>query len=119
VQNDKTNPTRLKNRSTLATLLDTVLTNNIFNFNVNHYQQINGTAMGTIMAPTYANIYLKQKEENNLSDWLKPKTGRPNVLLFKRYIDDIIIIYNNHNSTLPAFLNDFRNNLGRIIIEQL
>jgi hypothetical protein len=65
--------------------------------------------MGTIMAPTYANIYLKQKEENNLSDWLKPKTSRPNVLLFKRYIDDIIIIYNNHNNTLPAFLNDLRN----------
>ena len=108
IHNDTTNPTRLKNRSTLSTLLNLVLTHNIFTFNHNYYQQINGTAMGTIMAPTYANVYLRHKEENNLKNWLTPESSASNVLLFKRYIDDILIIYNNHNNTLTQFLHDLR-----------
>lgn len=93
-----------KNSATLLkTLLELILFNNIFTFNNNHYLQINGTAMGTIMAPTYANCYLKNLEE---SIFLNPDTNPnlKNILLFKRYIDDIIIIYNNQDNTLPQTL---------------
>lgn len=104
VHNDTTNRTKLRNKPTLAALLDLVLNNNIFTFDNTHYQQINGTAMGTIMAPTYANIYLRHKEEQLLN----PQTINTNIQLFKRYIDDIITIYDNHDNSLPNFINNLR-----------
>jgi hypothetical protein len=40
----------------LVQLLTLVLKHNNFTFNGEHFLQINGTAMGTKMAPSYANI---------------------------------------------------------------
>ena len=37
-------------------LIDFILTHNLFKLNNDHYLQIKGTAMGTKMAPAYANI---------------------------------------------------------------
>ena len=39
-------------------LIDFILTHNLFKFNNDHYLQIKGTAMGTKLAPAYANIYM-------------------------------------------------------------
>ena len=41
-----------------------VLKNNVFEFNNNYYLQIQGTAMGTKMAPAYANLFMGKLEEN-------------------------------------------------------
>ena len=63
-----------------------ILTMNNFSFNDNHYLQIHSTAMGTKMAPSYANLFLGYPEANALENdpfqlhtWL-------------RYIDDIFMI---------------------------
>jgi hypothetical protein len=48
-------------------MLTLVLKNNNFTFDGNHYLQINGTAMGTKMAPSYANIFMGDLEERLLS----------------------------------------------------
>jgi hypothetical protein len=42
----------------LVEMLTLVLKNNNFTFDRNHYLQINGTAMGTKIAPSYANIFM-------------------------------------------------------------
>ena len=42
----------------LVEMLTLVLKNNNFTFDGNHYLQINGTAMGTKVAPSYANIFM-------------------------------------------------------------
>jgi hypothetical protein len=60
--------------------------------------------MGTIMAPTYANVYLKSKENKTIinpafNPYLK------NIKLFKRYIDDICITYNNADNSMVNFIN--------------
>jgi hypothetical protein len=47
----------------LVEMLTLVLKNNNFTFDGNHYLQINGTAMGTKMAPSYANIFMEDLEE--------------------------------------------------------
>jgi hypothetical protein len=47
----------------LVEMLTLVLKNNNFTFDGNHYHQINGTAMGTKMAPSYANIFMGDLEE--------------------------------------------------------
>jgi hypothetical protein len=100
---DKTAGNCAKKALKLKTLLSLVLQNNVFTFNGGFYKQINGTAMGTIMAPTYANCYLRAKEEAGLADWLKPT--HPNVKLYKRYIDDIGCLFDNHDNKLGDFIN--------------
>ena len=47
----------------LVTMLTMVLKKNNFTFNGDHYLQINGTAMGTKMAPYYANIFMGKLEK--------------------------------------------------------
>ena len=99
--NHPNNPKEPKlNPIALKTLLYNTLTQNVFTFNNNYYQQIKGTAMGTIMAPTYANCYLKHKEEL----WLTQEPLLKNIILIKRYIDDIFIIYDNSDNDLNIFL---------------
>jgi hypothetical protein len=47
----------------LVSMLTMVLKKNNFTFNGDHYLQINGTAIGTKMAPYYANIFMGKLEK--------------------------------------------------------
>jgi hypothetical protein len=55
----------------LVEMLTLVLKYNNFTFDGNHYLQINGTAMGTKMALSYANIFMGDLEERLLLSSLK------------------------------------------------
>lgn len=81
-----------------------VLTHNNFKFGDDLFLQISGTAMGTRMAPQYANIFMADLEQRFLNSYpLKP-------LLYLRYIDDIFIIWTHGQQTLDTFhqkFNDF------------
>ena len=46
-----------------------ILENNVFSFNDEYFLQVCGTAMGTRMAPCYANIFMAELEENLLSGY--------------------------------------------------
>ena len=46
-----------------------MLENNVFTINGEYFFQIYGTAMGTRMAPCYANIFMAELEENFLSGY--------------------------------------------------
>jgi hypothetical protein len=112
VINDNSNKHRHKGHL-VRSLLSLVLENNVFSFNDSYYKQINGTAMGTIMAPTYANVFLRSKEESGLKPWLplcppSPPITAKNILLFRRYIDDILTIYDNHDNSMPRFIRDLK-----------
>ena len=70
----------------LLELLKLVLYKNNFDFNGKHYLQIGGTAMGTKLAPSYANLFMGQLEKKLLQGYhIKPRT-------FLRFIDDIFLI---------------------------
>ena len=70
---------------------------NNFIFNGKHYLQIHGTAMGTRMAPSYANLFLAKFEADALSRApYKPHT-------WWRYIDDIFMIRTHSVDDLHAF----------------
>ncbi|CAM5112749.1 unnamed protein product [Eretmochelys imbricata] len=87
----------------VAELCDFVLTHNYFTFGDDVYLQISGTAMGTRMAPQYANIFMADLEQRFLS-------SRPlNPLLYLRYIDDIFIIWTHGKEALEEFHHDFNN----------
>ena len=40
-----------------------------FEFNGDHYLQIGGTAMGTALAPNYANLFMDRFETKALDNW--------------------------------------------------
>ena len=50
----------------LLMLLDKVLNCNNFNFNGSHFLQVGGTAMGTKVAPAYANTFMGWYEEKHV-----------------------------------------------------
>ncbi len=78
-----------------------VLEHNYFSFGSCFYWQCSGTAMGTKMAPNYANVFMSRLEEQFLGQCqLEP-------FLYLRYIDDIFIIWHHGRATLEIFLNSF------------
>nr|XP_022316718.1 uncharacterized protein LOC111120285 [Crassostrea virginica] len=83
----------------LTKLLEHVLKCNNFMFNGEHYLQINGTAMGTKMAPSYANIFMGRLERNLL---LKAPF-RP--LSWLRFIDDIEMKWVECRDRLEEFIS--------------
>ena len=68
----------------LKALLQQVLNSNIFEFNGQLWRQFIGTAMGTMLASTYASLFMSELEQKILTSWEGTKP-----LLFKRFIDDI------------------------------
>lgn len=86
---------------TLATLLRLILELNNFEFNGIHYVQVSGTSMGTAIGPNYANIFMGLLENEFLASCaLKP-------LYYKRFIDDIFLIWTHGEAALLSFINDF------------
>lgn len=98
-----TGPTKPRIRRELFTeIVQIVLKDNIFNFADQCYRQISGVAMGTRCAPTFANIYMADLEEEMLEEWCKQGHRPP--YLWKRYIDDIFVIWNDSSANLALFL---------------
>ena len=89
--------------STLCGLIRMILTMNNFSFNDNHYLQIHGTAMGTKMAPSYANLFLGFFKANAL----KYAPFQPHTWL--RYIDDIFMIWTEGLDNLKIFIGYLNN----------
>ena len=88
---------------TLADMLNIVLTKNYFQFDNSMYHQIQGTAMGTKMAPAYANLFMAKVEELMLETYpTKPE-------LWKRFIDDIFMVWLGS----PESLNEFVSHLNQ------
>lgn len=92
----------------LLKLLEHVLKLNNFMFNGEHYIQISGTAMGTKMAPSYANIFMGRLERNLLLRApFKP-------LSWLRFIDDIEMKWVENRDCLNDFItfaNSFHNSI--------
>ena len=82
----------------LVCLLEIVLKNNTFEFDNKFYKQLQGTAMGTKLAPAYANLFMGKLEHEILSHApLKP-------IFYKRYIDDILLLWPHSELELNNFL---------------
>uniref|UniRef100_A0A1B6KRB6 Reverse transcriptase domain-containing protein n=1 Tax=Graphocephala atropunctata TaxID=36148 RepID=A0A1B6KRB6_9HEMI len=84
----------------VMSLINMILTMNNFRFKNQNYLQINGTAMGTRMAPAYANLFMGKLEE----DFLNSQPYKP--LMWLRFIDDIFMIWNNSTELLKNFLEN-------------
>ena len=74
-----------------------MLENNVFSFNDEYFLQVCGTAMGTKMAPCYANIFMAELEENFSS-------GYPCIFIIWSHgldlLHDFINSVNKHHSNV-------------------
>ncbi|CAN7976705.1 unnamed protein product [Ixodes persulcatus] len=76
-----------------------VLELNAFEFNNEYFRQVSGTAMGTKMAPSYANLFMGKLESKFLSEFPLTPT------FYKRYIDDIFLIWTHSEEELLDFVD--------------
>jgi hypothetical protein len=87
----------------LRDLAEEVLNNNYLTFQGKTYKQLEGTAMGTPCAPTYANLFVAAYEHQLIfQEKLEP-------LFYGRYIDDVLaIVQGSYEDVLQfqAVLND-------------
>jgi len=92
----------------ICNALEIVMTNNIFKFGDTYWRQLIGVAMGIEPAPPFASIYYGNHECNQIL---------PNfqhcLLLYKRYIDDIIGCWIGDEDEWK----DFKNSLNVDILE--
>ena len=89
-----------------------VLENNSFCFDQKNYLQINGTAMGTKMAPTYANLtlaYLEEKLYNNIRTKYADNFAQCFEQTWKRYLDDCFIIWDNNVDEVENLHSELNN----------
>lgn len=85
-----------------------VLKNNNFEYNGKHFIQTLGTAIGTRMVPSYANIFMDRLERQLIAQAkVKPHT-------WWRYIDDVFIIWTEGEDSLRDFI-DYLNSTHRTI----
>ena len=82
----------------IRTLMEFILENNYFDFMDKHYLQLQGTAMGTKMAPAYANIFMAQLEKRLTNNFMT------NIPIWRRYIDDIFFIWTGPLPQLTQFI---------------
>ena len=89
---------REKKANTILEFSELVLNSNQFKFLGQHYLQMSGTAMGTEMTPSYANLFMGVLEKQMLSSYKhKP-------LVYLRYIDDILMIWTDGEDSLNDFV---------------
>jgi hypothetical protein len=98
----RTDNSSLSNQS-IKNLLEYTLHMNNFDFNGRHFLQTGGTAMGTKVAPSFANLFMAYFEETHVYTHHTP----PRV--WYRFIDDIFMIWENGQDTLNEFLNHLNN----------
>jgi len=71
-------------------LLSIIMEQNYFQYNKQCYKPKKGTAMGSPLSGYLAEIYIQEIEETNVKHWLESKE----IIYYKRYVDDIFILYN-------------------------
>jgi len=93
---------------TISDLLKIVLTKNYFQFAHKMYHQMQGTAMGTKMAPACANLFMAALEEILLDNF------PTKLIMWKRYIDDVLCIWPGTKEDLKKFI-DYLNSAHQTI----
>ena len=79
-------------------MLNIVLKNNVMEFNGEFFLQLQGTAMGTKMAPAYANLFMGSLEPKLQS------LGRGHIHVWRRFIDDIFLIWIGSHEQLTNYI---------------
>ncbi|XP_069479435.1 uncharacterized protein [Ambystoma mexicanum] len=89
------------NKTFLMKLSKIILINNYFRYRTQYYLQASGTSMGSAMAPAYANLFMYHLEMKWI---LIPTKFSKKIITWKRYIDDVFVIWRGQHHELEEFL---------------
>ena len=97
------------NRKEMFEMLSLTLKESIILFDNKYYNQIDGVAMGSPLGPTLANIFLCYHESN----WLKDCPKDFKSVYYKRYVDDIFVLFNKleHAQFFLEYMNKKHKNM--------
>lgn len=76
-------------------------------FNEQIYIQTRGTAMGTRFAPSFANLYIGLYETLYV---INEHQWRKNIIIYKRYVDDLLFIWQGSDEDFKLFTGHLNNN---------
>ena len=83
-------------------LIQLILKSNCFSFLKKFYHQCTGTAMGTPMAPGYANLFMGKVEREILQEFEQLTGLRPTTWL--RFLDDVFFLWPHGEEKLREFM---------------
>ena len=90
----------------LINLLQLVLKWNLFEFDEKIFRQLIGTAIGTKLAPNYADIVMAVIDELILKAAAKHGDGTFPISFYKRFLDDIFFVFLGSHKKLHEFLDE-------------
>jgi hypothetical protein len=88
-----------------ALMLDTILRQNYLKFNNKLFQPQKGVAMGSPISGLVAEIFLQHHEDKLLKSILDTKK----IIFYNRYVDNVIIIYDERLTNSNEILNHINN----------
>lgn len=108
-------------KSEILYLSEIVLRNTFLTFENMLYVQCKGTAMGTPFAPVYAILFLGYLEKKLLHKitLLHPGKTTSEICYFRRYIDDIFILWFESEPTLMDFIKLYNSTFNSIKIKAI
>jgi hypothetical protein len=84
-------------------ILTIVIDQNYFQFDLEYYEQNDGLAMGAPTSAISAETYIRSMEHTQIHHILNTQQ----IIAYFRYVDDILIIYDNKNTDIKQTLNEF------------
>jgi hypothetical protein len=97
------NELHVQDTEQILTLVTLILNQNYFYHDNKYYEQTNGLAVGAPTSALFPDIFLQYIENN----FIIPIINKYNILYFCRYVDDILILYNEEKSDIISILNEF------------
>jgi hypothetical protein len=106
------NKMETQRKEQITAILKEILSQNSFCFNNEFCQPTKGIAMGSSISGIIAEIFLQCHEDIYI--YIKHLPEKRSILFYARYVDDILIIYDQtfiHTDTLIAGLNAVHKNI--------
>jgi hypothetical protein len=104
------------NQNELLETLKIIMEQNYFQFNQQYYKQTEGLAMGAPTSAILAETYIQHMEHKHLY----PILIKHKITGYFRYVDDILMIYNQNQTNIEETINEFNrlNNNIKFTIEK-
>jgi len=94
-----------KTTQEILRITQTLINQNYFQFQDTIYIQNEGLAMGAPTSSILSEVYLQHMENTTILELLK----KHRIEGYFRYVDDILIVYNDDNRNIYDILEDFNN----------
>ena len=89
----------------IGDMLRFILTHNVFEFVERFFLQLQGCTMGNKCSPSYACIYMGLLEKT------LQHIGHDKIILWKRYIDDIFVIFNGSKQDFTDYVSEINDTI--------